>query len=70
MALHAPGSEGDERNHHAHIMLTTRFIGADRFEGKERSWNSKELLGNGARAGPIMPTPTLIETAKLNNVDP
>ncbi len=27
-----------------HIMLTTRSIGADGFEGKDRSWNSKELL--------------------------
>lgn len=44
VALHAPGREGDERNHHAHIMLTTRSIGADGFEGKDRSWNSKELL--------------------------
>jgi len=44
VALHAPGREGDERNHHAHIMLTTRSIGEDGFEGKDRSWNSKELL--------------------------
>jgi hypothetical protein len=44
VALHAPGREGDERNHHAHIMLTTRTVGVDGFEGKDRSWNSKELL--------------------------
>lgn len=44
VALHAPGRDGDQRNHHAHIMLTTRSIGADGFEGKDRSWNSKELL--------------------------
>jgi hypothetical protein len=44
VALHAPGQEGDERNHHAHIMLTTRSINADGFGGKDRSWNSKELL--------------------------
>lgn len=44
VAIHAPGKEGDQRNHHAHIMLTTRSIGADGFEGKDRSWNSKELL--------------------------
>ena len=44
VAIHAPGKEGDQRNHHAHIMLTTRTIGADGFEGKDRSWNSKELL--------------------------
>jgi hypothetical protein len=44
VALHAPGQEGDERNHHAHIMLTTRSISTDGFGGKDRSWNSKELL--------------------------
>jgi len=44
VAIHAPGKEGDERNHHAHIMLTTRIVGEDGFEGKDRSWNSKELL--------------------------
>ena len=44
VALHAPGKEGDQRNHHAHIMLTTRSIGEDGFAGKDRSWNSKELL--------------------------
>jgi len=44
VAIHAPGKEGDQRNHHAHIMLTTRSVGANGFEGKDRSWNSKELL--------------------------
>ena len=44
MWLCIPRKGGDERNHHAHIMLTTRSIGADGFEGKDRSWNSKELL--------------------------
>jgi hypothetical protein len=44
IALHAPGREGDQRNHHAHIMLTTREIGADGFGAKNRDWNAKELL--------------------------
>ena len=44
IAIHAPGGEGDHRNHHAHIMLTTRAVGDDGFEGKDRTWNSKELL--------------------------
>ena len=29
IALHAPGLTGDERNHHAHILLTTREIDAE-----------------------------------------
>lgn len=44
IALHAPGREGDQRNHHAHIMLTTREIGAEGFGAKNRDWNAKELL--------------------------
>lgn len=44
VALHAPGQEGDQRNHHAHIMLTTRSVDGDGFGGKERSWNDKALL--------------------------
>ena len=26
VALHAPGRDGDDRNHHAHILLTTREV--------------------------------------------
>ena len=44
VVLHAPGREGDQRNAHAHIMLTTREIGPDGFEAKNRDWNAKELL--------------------------
>lgn len=29
VAVHAPGTGGDQRNHHAHIMFTTRRMGAD-----------------------------------------
>ena len=31
VALHAPGRDGDERNHHAHILLTTRELDAEGF---------------------------------------
>ena len=44
VALHAPGRIGDQRNHHAHIMLTTREVGPDGFGAKNRDWNAKELL--------------------------
>ena len=44
VALHAPGREGDERNHHAHILLTTREIGPEGFTTKNRAWNAKEAL--------------------------
>ena len=29
VAIHAPGKEGDNRNHHAHILRTTRKVEAD-----------------------------------------
>ena len=44
IALHAPGREGDERNHHAHILLTTREIGPEGFTTKNRDWNAVEML--------------------------
>jgi hypothetical protein len=44
VAIHAPPRDGDDRNHHAHVMLTTREIGPDGFAGKNRAWNSKEQL--------------------------
>ena len=44
VAIHAPGSEGDERNHHAHIMVTTREIDAEGFTTKNREWNGKDVL--------------------------
>lgn len=50
IALHAPGREGDERNHHAHILLTTREIGPEGFTTKNRDWNAKELLEDWRKA--------------------
>ena len=44
VALHAPGREGDQRNHHTHIMLTTRAVGPEGFGAKNRDWNAKDLL--------------------------
>lgn len=44
IALHAPGGEGDHRNHHAHILLTMRRIEGDSFGAKERTWNDVARL--------------------------
>jgi hypothetical protein len=46
IAIHAPPRDGDQRNHHAHVMLTTRSVTRDGFADKRRDWNSKEVLGN------------------------
>jgi hypothetical protein len=44
IALHAPGRDGDDRNDHAHILLTTREIGPEGFTTKNRDWNKVEVL--------------------------
>lgn len=36
VAIHAPGKEGDNRNHHAHILLTTRRLTPEGFTEKTR----------------------------------
>ncbi len=43
VAIHAPDRQSDERNYHAHILLTLREIGPEGFGKKVREWNSKEL---------------------------
>ena len=44
IAFHRPGSKGDNRNFHAHIMLTMRKVDGEGFGQKERNWNSNALL--------------------------
>lgn len=41
VVIHAPGREGDQRNHHAHIMTTTRRIGPEGLGGKTRELDVK-----------------------------
>jgi len=44
VAIHRPDRDGDERNHHAHILLTMREIGPDGFVDKMRDLNGKAQL--------------------------
>lgn len=44
VALHMPSEKNNEQHFHAHIMLTTREIGADCFGKKDRSWNDAKKL--------------------------
>lgn len=44
VAIHEPGPDGDERNYHAHILLTMRELGPEGFGDKVREWNSREQL--------------------------
>ena len=47
-ALHAPSREGDERNHHLHILTTTRAVDAQGFGAKTR-----ELDGGKGRGAAV-----------------
>ena len=42
VAIHAPHREGDERNHHAHILTTTRCVSGDGFGEKTRELDVKK----------------------------
>lgn len=47
-AIHAPHGKTDERNHHAHLMLTTRRIEADGLGLKSTlEWENKKLQASG-----------------------
>lgn len=42
--IHAPDREGDQRNHHAHVMLTMRTLSGEGFGPKARAWNETAQL--------------------------
>ena len=45
VAVHAPHREGDQRNHHAHILTTTRRLEPEGFTGKTRELDAKQTGG-------------------------
>lgn len=44
VALHAPDKHGDQRNHHVHIMVTTREVTPDGFGRKVEAWTKPQLV--------------------------
>lgn len=44
IAIHEADAKGDDRNHHAHIMLTMRSLTDSGFGNKAREWNDEKLL--------------------------
>lgn len=44
-AIHAPGAQGDERNHHAHLLTSTRTIGPKGFGAKTRVLDAAKTGG-------------------------
>ena len=47
-AIHTPGKAGDQRNHHCHLMFSTRRMTADGFTRKTREWDD---VFTGSRTG-------------------
>lgn len=41
-AIHEPSRDGDYRNHHAHLLLTTRQLSENGFEKKTREWDDRK----------------------------
>jgi hypothetical protein len=47
IAIHAPYKDSDDRNHHAHLMVTMRTLGPDGFAAKkDRALNGKAQLAH------------------------
>lgn len=44
VSIHDAPALGDKRNHHAHIMLTTRTLTEDGFGNKNREWNERDFM--------------------------
>ena len=42
VAIHAPHRDGDDRNHHAHLLVTTRQLGPDGLGAKTRELDQKQ----------------------------
>jgi hypothetical protein len=42
VAIHAPGREGDNRNHHAHVLTTTRAVDGQGFGAKTRALDDQK----------------------------
>lgn len=60
VAIHAPGKEGDDRNHHAHILLSTRRLTPEGFTEKTRELDDK-------KTGPALVTEWRERFADLQN---
>lgn len=43
-AIHDPDAHGDQRNHHAHILVTTRRVAPEGFGLKGREWDNPDAV--------------------------
>src|SRR3546814_787580 len=54
VSIHAPGREGDQRNHHAHLLTTTRRLGPEGLGKRRASWTRSRAArsSGGGNDGP------------------
>ena len=68
VAIHAPHREGDQRNHHAHILTTTRVLSAEGLTDKTRVLDAASTGGTDITVRPgvtrVAPSPAGPEPRK------
>ena len=72
VCIHAPGRGGDFRNHHAHIMLTTRRLGKDGFGEKTTEFQKgvgSKLVKEWRKRWEVMQNERLAENGSEARVD-
>lgn len=67
--LHAPGRWEENRNFHAHIMLTMRPIEGDGFGKKAREWNSVPMLESWRKSWATMANEALARAGHEARID-
>lgn len=43
-SIHQPDAQGDQRNFHAHVLVTTRYVGPEGFGKKNPEWNHASFV--------------------------
>lgn len=69
VCLHAPGRGDDAKNHHAHVMLTTRTLDGDGFGPKAREWNSVAMLESWRKSWADMANEALADAGHDARID-
>ena len=69
VCLHAPGRGDDDKNFHAHVMLTTRVLDGESFGPKAREWNSVAMLESWRKSWATMANEALSDAGHDARID-
>ncbi len=70
VAIHYPDKHGDERNHHAHILLTMRELDGENFSfQKQRDWNTEQTLQEWRELWAVYQNEALEDAGSAERVD-